>query len=490
MMKKTAVVAVISAALIAGLMGCGSAPKETQVAASPSVSSASVPQAPIVPQASPARRYLDHAEPAEMPEWVPHVPQSETELYFVGASQGYSAIADVRENARADARNQVLKYYGQFLQARVIETTSFTSRADEAFISLVDGEEEIISFAQAIVSQVTADNYYTEFYKVVDDKGDARDEYIIYVLCEVSREKVTRDIDNYARNISEPYAALLRSPQDSLAAQMGMYEHIIAALINNPLYRSTAYYDSSTGRTNLYDYVMVQLINAARSVSFDPLPTQSVEKGESLAVVVQARSSLAQKIGGLNCSLNIYGKNNPVPPHNALVDADNTIRFEIRTGQLELGSYNVSLELFLHEAAVHVAKEQNPMMGFSFTVAPVNATIRFTGDTIDETGKESLTQSLQQGIQQYGTPIVLNTIAHLNCPELVVTLRKTEYPETGLIGYYVTLAFARNGQPLVNMESREFKDTSIDLLFRKFIAGFISNNRQFFQDVNSRLERN
>jgi hypothetical protein len=230
---------------------------------------------------------------------------------------------------------------------------------------------------------------------------------------------------------------------------------------------------------------MVQLINAARSVSFDPLPTQSVEKGDNLSIVVQARSSLAQKIGGLDCALLLSGKNNPAPPHNALVDADNAIRFEIRTGQLETGTYNVSLELFLHKAASHIARNQNPMMGFSFEITPAAGSIVFEGDSLSDAEQRDLIQAVQQAIQNHRVPLQKGVI-------FTVTLssRKSAEPISGteIILCDVSLNLMLSGALGVSSGTKRITEFSQNDVIR--LAGnFIRDNATFWQSVNGYLSR-
>jgi hypothetical protein len=126
-------------------------------------------------------------------------------------------------------------------------------------------------------------------------------------------------------------------------------------------------------------------------------------------------------------------------------------------------------------------------------VLPIHAQVVFAGDTIGKREQETLVQSIRQGIQNYKTPVTLNTegtTIEQNQNTFVITLRKTEYPTTGISGYVVTIAFSYNGKIHVKSASKEFKDYSIDFLFSNFIANFIGDNKQFFQEVNTELENN
>jgi hypothetical protein len=125
---------------------------------------------------------------------------------------------------------------------------------------------------------------------------------------------------------------------------------------------------------------------------------------------------------------------------------------------------------------------------------PATATVKFAGDKVSEREQSTVVQSIRQGIQNYGTPLVLNkaksATRNNHVYEFIVTLWKNEYSTSDLIAYNVDLAFARDGQISVTAKSFEKKHYSVDLLFGKFIAEYISNDKQFFQDVNARLENN
>jgi hypothetical protein len=173
-----------------------------------------------------------------------------------------------------------------------------------------------------------------------------------------------------------------------------------------------------------------------------------------------------------------------------LVDAENTIRFEIHTGKLEVGSYNVLLELLLHEAAVHVTKERNPMMGFSFEITPSSGSIEFQGDTLSDAEQRTLTQAVQQAIQRYRVPLQKGVTF-----TVVLSSRKSAEPITGteIILCDVSLSMMVSGAVGTTAVRASSETKRITEFYQndviRLAGDFIRNNAAFWQSVNEYLSR-
>jgi hypothetical protein len=321
------------------------------------------------PDRTEARRELVRTEPGEAPEWKNSLPQNGAEIYFVGVSRFYDTEAEARNAAREDAFTQIVKYYGQCIQAAGIERSSLAGRADDILNPYIEREEEITRFAQAVVSQVGADRYYTEVY--LDSKN--REAYIVYVLCQINRARAERDIDNFAETVSTRYGALIGAADDLVTA-LKVYAGIYEALRGNPLHRAVAWYDGGGGRAGLYEYCAARINALANGVSFAAIPYGSVQKGETLHTTVRVSSPQFQRVGGALCRVSMTVGGEVLPSRPYTVGQDNTFSLLIYTDKLEAGKYNVQLELLLSEAAPQL--RVNPSAGFSFEVTPLN-TIRF-----------------------------------------------------------------------------------------------------------------
>jgi hypothetical protein len=300
--------------------------------------------------------------------------------------------------ARNNAFTQVLQYYGMLIRLSAIEKSSLSGRADEVLVPYLQGESEITRFAQNIVSQIAADSYYTEVWL----REDNTEAYSTYALCTVPKQKVETDIAIFEKRTSERYANLLTT-QDTLYATLLMYTSVIDALSDNPLHRAVAYYDGPNGRVSLYEYCVLQLNVLANSVSFDALPSFTVQKGDTLNTMIALRSSALQKIGHIDCLVTLYGVQDTTPKQRYTVTADNSFLLEVFTQQLEAKKYIVQLELLLQDISAHIQK--NPTIGFSFEVTPISAVITFSGEFLTTNEQKALTQAVQQAIQKYKAPL-------------------------------------------------------------------------------------
>ena len=315
------------------------------------------------------KRKLIRTEPARVPEWKDCLPQKGAEIYFVGVSRFCDTETDARNAAREDAFTQIVKYYGQYIHAAGIERSRVAGGSDDILNPYIEGEEAITRFAQTVVSQVGADRYYTEVY--LDPEN--RETYMVYVLCQISRARAERDIEDFAETISARYGNLIGTA-DNLVTALKVYADIYEALRGNPLHRAVAWYDSPDGRVGLYEYCAGGINALADSISFAPIPYGSVQKGETLNATVRVSSTRFQRIGAALCRVSMRVGKEVLPSRPYTVGQDNAFSLLIYTGKLEAGTYNVQLELLLNEAAPLLSA--NPSTGFSFEVTPLN-TIRF-----------------------------------------------------------------------------------------------------------------
>ncbi|MDR1128305.1 MAG: hypothetical protein LBL20_03250, partial [Treponema sp.] len=278
-------------------------------------------------------------EPAEIPEWVPEVPRSETEIFFVGTSQPFDTAANARDDARENARNQALKFYGEFIESRAIARSSISGSTRDTLESFVNREEQINNFAQHVVSEVNTVSYYTEVWLNRDNK----EEYVVYTLCRIPRQKAEEDIANFAKNISERYTNLL--PQDAtLRAALEGCALVIKALEQNPLHRITAYYESPSGRAGLFEYAQMRMSELAHSLSVEPVPARTIQETESLNTLIRLKSSILPSTGLLNCEASILGAGVDITYPFTTASGD---PYNLQIRNLKPGAYNVTIEILL-----------------------------------------------------------------------------------------------------------------------------------------------
>jgi hypothetical protein len=434
----------------------------------------------------PVERFLIRTEPGLQPDWKDTLPKSEGELFFVGVSKFFGTAAEARDNARENAFIQVMRFYGEFIRSRAVEKSSFAGSSAETLAALIIREEEISNFAQAVVSRIGTDRYYTEIYL----NGQNQEEYLVYALCQIPRQKAEQDITDFAKNTSERYGRLLVTPP-TLHAALSMYGDILDALEENPLHRAVAYYDGPEGRVNLYEYLSLQLIALTGSVSFAPLPAAEVEKTCTLDRVVTVLSPLTPT-GALDCGVSIYGLT-PPPRAKYTVRANNSFSLKIFSSRLEPGRYTVYLELLLTDINPRIQK--NPSGSFSLEVKPVSAGVDFvvSGGSLGEPEKTTLLQGIQQGIQNYGVPVSLRTGGTEQSGNVfTISLNLHRQPAvppltTALLVCEAMIAFSRSG---VTQESAWRQISEIDAAgavgqVRKFIV----ENEVFFQNITRKISQ-
>ena len=334
-------------------------------------------------------RTLISTKPSVKPEWVDTVPQNESEIFFVGTSQFYNTPANARDNARESARIQVLEYYGQVIERQAVSLSAISGSARDTLAAYVVREDEIRSYAQNVVSEVGTVAYYTETYL----NSENREDYIVYTLHSISRQKAEEEIANFAKNVSERYTASF-SQWRTLKAALEGYAFIAKSLEQNPLHRIMAYYQTATGRAGLYEYVRLQINELANSVSMEAIPARTIQETESLTTRINLRSSILPATGLLDCQATIFGisgSDGIIFPFQSASDDP----FNLQLRNLQSGSYNVTVEILLSELTGGIAK--NTGSSFTFNVTPLSVLLT-TPDAL-EAGIKRAVDSLAANLQ-------------------------------------------------------------------------------------------
>jgi hypothetical protein len=322
---------------------------------------------------APVPRTLLSTEPPVKQGCFITVPQSDNDIFFIGTSRFFDTPANARNDARENARVQVLEYYGQVMEAQAISISSVAGSTRDTLAAYVLHEEEIKIFAQNVVSEVATLEYYTEKYLNANNK----EEYIVYTLHSINRQKAEGEISSFAKNVSERYTAAF-SQWSTLRAALEGYALVAKSLEQNPLHRIMAYYETPAGRAGLYEYVRLRINELANSVSIEAIPSVTIRETDTLNTPVKLRSSILPATGLLDCQASLYGisVNDVTFPFKSA--NDNPYNLQIRN--IQPGSYNVSIEILLSDMTGGIAK--NTSGGFSFEVAPLNVVLS-TQDAID-----------------------------------------------------------------------------------------------------------
>jgi hypothetical protein len=423
------------------------------------------------------KQKLLRIEPAQVPLWKDTPPQNNEEIYFVGVSRAYDTAADARNAARENAFTQIVQYYGQYIRAASIEKSSLVVSSDEVLTHYIEVEEEITRFAETVVSQVAADRYFTEVYL----NAANREEYIVYVLCQIGRARAERDIEDFAQTISERYGNVIRT-QNTLTGALNACTEVREALGNNPLHRAVAWYDTPEGRVGLYDYCGLRINALADSVRFEALPAAAIQQGASFTRIIKISSTMLNEIGSVSCRVGLTGRNNGSTDVFYPLDGNGSFTLLVHTARLEPGNYSVQLELPLNRIATLVL--QNPQGGFSLEIRPVQAEIQFRGEALTGAEQDVLSWGLQEAVQKYHTPlksgyafVITVTVQNQNDPVLNTPL---------LIGE-VSVAAAYNGNVAVQSGTKRITELNRDRMIR-LASAYIRDNQDFWTSVGNAIE--
>ncbi|MDR2597117.1 MAG: DUF4384 domain-containing protein [Treponema sp.] len=406
-------------------------------------------------------RTLISTEPSVKPTWVDVVPKTDTEIFFIGTSLAFSTPANARDNARENARIQVLEYYGQVIEKQAISLSAVVGSVRDTLAPYVVSEEEIKSFAQNVVSEVATKEYYTEKYLNSNNK----EEYIVYTLHQINRQKAESEISNYSKNISERYTAAF-SQWKTLKAALEGYTLVVKSLERNPLHRIMAYYETPKGKAGLYEYAKVQINELASSVNIEPIPTRSIQETETLTTLIKINSSIIKSTGLLDCRAILFGVGKDGIPYFFNSSSDNPYKMENNNNNnIKPGTYNMSVEILLSDLTGGIAN--NITSNFTFSVTQLN--ILYTTQDALEAGIKKAVDSLASELKsQTETVIGSFTLTGTNVPSelsLFLTEKITHY--------------AKNNQ------GRKFKIVEGENKNKAVISGFF---RKLNDRVNVTLE--
>ena len=369
-------------------------------------------------------RTLISTEPSVKPEWVNVIPQSAAEIFFVGTSQFYNTPANARDNARESARIQVLEYYGQVIERQAVSLSAIAGSARDTLSAYVVREDEIRSYAQNVVSEVGTIAYYTETYLNSENK----EEYVVYTLHSISRQKAEEEIANFAKNVSERYTASF-SQWRTLKAALEGYAFIARSLEQNPLHRIIAYYQTPAGRAGLYEYVRLQINELANSVSIEAIPARTIQETEILSTPINLRSSILPSTGLLDCQARLFGVSGSDSITFPFSSASGN-PFDLQIRNLQPGSYNVIVEVLLSNLTGGIAN--NTSGRFTVNVTPLSVLLT-TPEALEAGLKRAVDSLAANLLTQTETVIGSFTMTGTDIPSelsVYLTEKVTHYAKT------------------------------------------------------------
>lgn len=350
--------------------------------------------------------------PPQRPEWVNSVPVSDESLFFIGVSSYLANETNARNGARNDALNQVVKYYGTVIQSKAQETKSSKNFSSEIINPYIEQEEIIQSFAQRYVSEILPENYYIEKYLTSKNQ----EQYICYVKCSVSKEKVKREMDSFAKEISERYSSLLpeknKSNNSSLKSDVESCIAVYKAVSENPLYKAVAFVETSGGKAALDEYA---LLYAKRIIQNCKIQNESyskkVEKGSEFLAVLQIHSDGYKNLSALKAEAALFNSEKSFGTALYEISSENKIRISGDTQSLAYGNYSLKVKLVSDIEKNILGEITADSTVLNFEVTPVYAGLEFKySENISRNAniEQKMQSKLQKMIEQYGIPLFID----------------------------------------------------------------------------------
>jgi hypothetical protein len=421
---------------------------------------------------------LVSSTPAQRPAWVYETPESPNLIYFVGMAERKDE-AEAREAALRNGAAKAAGFYGSLIQAESAEHTVWSASSGKTLEDYIAIDDTMSSYINTTITEVSDSAYYTEYYRSRTNQRSFK----VWALCQISRAKAEADIANFAQNISDPYNNLL-SDMPTVQAALSVYSTILAALDANPLHKAVAYHGGEGARVNLYHHVDVEMQKLIASITVGPVPAIVIAKNDS-GVLTAAIASNMMELGPLECALEFYGspdKEKTAARYRA-TSAGSTISFMIDARKLPVGKHIAGISVL---GSVPGSVPGNRPVGQAvIEVRPVQATLQFAGNAIEENERGVLRRSVEQALQQYGVPAQIADTADRYA--VAITLDAVQQ-NSFLIAGTVEFAFTLDGKSLAASGRKHISETNQSRFVTK-AAEHIRSGEQFFRDVGKSLDQ-
>lgn len=441
--------------------------------------------------------------PPQRPEWVNSVPVSEKSLFFIGVSSYLANETTARDGARNDALNQVVKYYGTIIQAKAQETKASKNFSSEIINPYIEQEEIIQSFAQRYVSEILPENYYIEKYLTSKNQ----EQYICYVKCSVSKEKVKREMDSFAKEISERYSSLLPENNGKSSSLKSDVENCIAvykAVSENPLYKAVALVEASGGKAALDEYAFLYAKKIIQNckIQNESYP-KAVEKGSEFLSVLQIYSDEYKNLSSLKAEATLFNNEKSFGAALYEINSENKIKISGNTQSLNYGSYSLKVRLVSDIEKNFLGEITADSTVLNFEVTPVYAGLEFKYSENMRSNaniEQKMQGKLQKMIEQYGIPVFIDKSGEKekawNFVIFVDSERLASHESVSKTKVLCNVTLEKNGVAQVQGESfsgmglSSNEEKSLMAAFEKAEQSFVLD-KEFFEKVkNQFVEKN
>ncbi len=404
--------------------------------------------------------------PEVRPDWVDMVPSSDASIYFVGSSSGAATESDAREQARSNAFSQIVSYYGNVIKSTATGKKTVRTLSDSDVETYIETENLISTFAERYISQILAENYYTELWQNTPDATI----FQVWVLCSVPKSKVEEEINTFADDVSERFSALLPENQRyrfvSLIGAVEAYLDVYKAINENPIYQAVAYTKTESGKVSLDDYTLQQAKRLIQDCVVERIDYQErVDKGSAMKVVAHLNSADYKKTTGISVLAEVSKDGMTISSGLYGTNDNNDVEIIIDTDNLDYGNYVIQLQLF-SDSFEELGTVYAQNCSVSFKIDYIHAGIRFdySGCVTENSDVENkIKNALQEQLNNFGVPLVLDeTISNNSGWKFVVQIDGTKLnsaADVQKIKIKETVLLQQNG--ITKCKTTEFSATGL-----------------------------
>lgn len=445
-------------------------------------------------------KVLIESHPAERPQWTYNKPESKEEIYFIGVSNYFGSEAEAREDARKNAYKQVVEYYGTIIQDQSSKQKTVKGLSSEVLDPYIEQEELLQSFAQRYITQILPENYYIERYLI----DGSYEQFISYVKCSVSKQKVLQEIENFSEDVSQRYRGLLPELQpenyNSMQAAADAYIKVYKKICKNPIHEAVAYIQIKGEKTALADYALLQ----AKRIILDCTITAknkelTLEKGalgrQSFSVI----SPDYKTIGFLNYKAELTNKNGVITCGYGKLEEGNEIILPINTVHYPCGIYTLTVTLIdnAHQDVLDIIEGASASALIEVKPIHVGITFEYFSDfKISPKLEQYIQDTIQENIEKYAIPLFIDSKKNSNDSWfLTVHLDFTKLASSQNVFKMRTIGsiqFTKDG--ITHCKSTEFSGTALskteELSLEKSIKQSciqIQNDSQFFESIKEQI---
>lgn len=149
--------------------------------------------------------------PEKRPNWVDKLPITDKQLAFVGVSDQYATDSAARDDAQADGRTQLVRYYGTLISEKGRNASSIYGISSDVFDPQIASQELEEFISEGLVQSFSANEFYTEVYVTVD----AKTSYKVYALMLIEKAVADKAAQEYLGKKAEEYRSKAAAEQDA-----------------------------------------------------------------------------------------------------------------------------------------------------------------------------------------------------------------------------------------------------------------------------------